>query len=342
MIDTELRVDDNCCGVSFVEFAGEKVAEMAGNDSGDGFSAYGFKANDSSSIEHIFKNDNKKILFFSIDPTNLKSIQIYRDEDWVSQDALFLMLTKLLGIDECFCRKVIGIHIIVTKKDCWEDEIKTHHTLMDLLYGQGYYAFISSLNTVCNQYGIMKRNQNSVDIISFSIGKFMIGGTYKFDNTDAKKILEIIRKDIYDYRKTNRITTSMTSKQIDAIRSGKVSLQQLLEMCLNSDSMITIANLREIGYPKIKQLEELYYREMLNSSESGQFQSIEAEWKMLKSLPFDGRKETLIQEFIQKLHLENTEYARSFRKKVEAYWDELLEENKLQGKISIYNEESDA
>lgn len=337
VIDTELRVDNNCCGVSFVEFAGEKVAEMAGNDSGDGFSAYGFKADDSSSIEHVFKNDNKKILFFSIDPTNLKSIQIYRDEDWVSQDALFLMLTKLLGIDECFCRKVIGIHVIVTKKDCWEDKINKHHTLMDLLYGQGYYAFISSLNTVCNQHGIAKRNQNTIDIIPFSIGKFLIGGTYKFDNTDAKKILELIREDMSDYCKTNRAISSMTSKQIEAVRSGKVSMQQLMDLCVKGDRNITIDSLRVLGYPKIKQLEEMYYRELLNPSDSGQFQSIEAEWKMLKSLPFDSKKEMMIQDFVQKLYLENTEYARGFRKKVEAYWEELLEENRLKGCI-FYDE----
>jgi hypothetical protein len=174
-----------------------------------------------------------------------------------------------------------------------------------------------------------------VDIIPFSIGKFMIGGTYKFDNKDAKRIIEVIRNDISNYRKNNIITSKMTSKQIDVIRSGRVPLQQLLDMCLNGDSMITINNLRAIGYPKIKQLEELYYREMLNPSGPGPFQGIEEEWKMLKSLPFDSRKETLIQEFIQKLYFENTEYARSFRKKAEAYWEELLEENKLRGYISL-------
>ena len=58
---------------------------------------------------------------------------------------------------------------------------------------------------------------------------------------------------------------------------------------------------------------------------------------MLKSLPFDSKKEMMIQDFVQKLYLENTEYARGFRKKVEAYWEELLEENRLKGCI-FYDE----
>ena len=165
----------------------------------------------------------------------------------------------------------------------------------------------------------------------------MIGETYKFDNTDAKRILELIREDMSDYCKTNRAISSMTNKQIEAIRSGKVSMQQLMDLCVKGDRNITIDSLRTLGYPKIKQLEELYYRELLNPSDSGQFQSIEAEWKMLKSLPFDSKKEMMIQNFVQKLYLENTEYARGFRKKVEAYWEELLEENRLKGCI-FYDE----
>ncbi len=54
----------------------------------------------------------------------------------------------------------------------------------------------------------------------------------------------------------------MQDTKLTPLTLGKVSLQQLLEMCLNGVSMITIENLRAIGYPKIEQLEELYYREI--------------------------------------------------------------------------------
>lgn len=332
VVDTDLFIGNHTHGVSFIEFAGEQYRDMVSIE--DCFAS----DNLGPTLSSLLGNNNPKILFWAIDLTNNYELCI-DDGSFTSihQDDMFRVVAARLQKDSSFCNKIMGIHVVVTKSDRWERRYAVEDVINKYVYREG----LSILNTICHDLRIMGNQNNTVDIIPFSIGKFMIGGTYKFDNTDAKRILEIIREDISDYHKTNRTISSMTSKQIEAIRLGKVSLQQLLEMCLNGDSMITIDNLRVIGYPKIKQLEELYYREMLSPSGSGQFQSIEAEWKMLKSLPFDGQKETLIQKFIQKLYLENTEYARSFRKKVEAYWDELLEENKLQGYIRVYNEESD-
>lgn len=338
VVDTVLRMESGLHGISFVEFAGERVTEMAGYSVEDGFCPISTPHGCYNGLGKIFRNDNKKILIFAIDPTNLKNVQIDSDiygDKWVLQSVVFELLANLLSKDVSFCKKITGIHVVVTIKDVWWKGQMDQSSLLKFVSDYGYMQVISELNDICHEFKIMNYQNNEIDLIPFPIGKFMIGDTYKFDDTDAKRILEIIRNDISKYRKTNRIITSMTSKQIDAIRSGKASFQQLLEMCLKGDSIITIDSLRTIGYPKIKQLEELYYRELLNLSGSGQFQSIEAEWKMLKSLPFDSRKETLIQEFIQKLYFENTEYARSFRKKAEAYWEELLEENKLQGRISL-------
>lgn len=335
VVDTDLYDGHANQGVSIIEFAGEKFRDMA-------FVEDSFASEDlGPTLSSILKNDNPKILFWAIDPTYHEYIVLDDGTtDYnIDQAEMFKRVSELLYKDNSFCKKIIGIHVVVTKSDKWGRRYPLNEPPVNVF---GYREGIAMLNTICHDHKIMDYHNNTVDIIPFSIGKFMIGGTYKFDNKDAKRILEVIRNDISNYRKTNRIITSMTSKQIDAIRSGKVSLLQLLEMCLNGDSMITIENLRAIGYPKIEQLEELYYREMLNPSGSGQFQSIEAEWKMLKSLPFDSRKETLIQEFIQKLYLENTKYARSFRKKAEAYWEELMEGSRTKGIIREYNEELDA
>lgn len=57
------------------------------------------------------------------------------------------------------------------------------------------------IEELAKNYDINRHLNNKVEPIPFSIGKFMMGDTYEFDNSDAKKILKLIEEDISAYNK---------------------------------------------------------------------------------------------------------------------------------------------
>jgi len=198
VVNTLLKAKGSEFGVSFIEYAGEQVADMAGNAKDDGFAPI------HSGIGSIFKNNNRKILFLAIDPTNNKTLQVGCDSEfWVYQSDVYEMVVSLMNTDRRFCETIIGIHIVITKRDLWEKELSNNSNLKDFLFHNGYRVVWENLCDLCKKNEIMQDNNYVPSISAFSIGKFMIGDTYSFDDRDARKIKDLICDDLSNHVERN-------------------------------------------------------------------------------------------------------------------------------------------
>lgn len=186
--------------VAFWEFTCQWAIDLIHNTSAEEF------APDFLVLNRLFKNKNKKILFFCIGVEKLRIFKLYDTCGCLSlsHSDVFEILASLLEKDSDFCKKLVGIHVVVTKSDVLPFGIHVDEWLLK----QGYGLFLERLKRICLKYGIMNRNGFKPDIIPFSLGKFMIGDIFHFDSTDAQKVLEIIRSDIdYDYKQSTKFTS---------------------------------------------------------------------------------------------------------------------------------------
>lgn len=185
-------------GVSFIEFAGEQVFALASNSIDDGL--YGGSV--TPDLIKILSNTNKKILFVCYDPTNLKDLQIGSCESFqhIFQSDLLSCVVSLMHRDSKFMKNVIAIHLIVTKSDVWFNH-SLERSISSIVDEGGCGGLFLQIDKLAKDYGINKHLNYKVDPIPFSIGKFMMGDTYEFDNSDAKKILKIIEEDISAYNR---------------------------------------------------------------------------------------------------------------------------------------------
>ncbi len=198
IVNTLLKHNETFNGVSFVEFAGEQVAAVAGNNVNDGLRGGGI----CPGLIKILCNNNKKILFFCYDPTNLKDLLIgeYESFQHIGQSDLLSCVVSLMHRDSKFMKNVIAIHLIVTKSDVWFNH-SLERSISSIVDEGGCGGLFLQIDKLAKDYGINKHLNYKVDPIPFSIGKFMMGDTYEFDNSDAKKILKIIEEDISAYNR---------------------------------------------------------------------------------------------------------------------------------------------
>lgn len=210
VVNTLIKCNDKYKGVSFLEFAGEQVHALAGNSIEEGLSDGIIP-----SLVKILNNNNKKIIFLTIDPTNLREFLInnQRDDDaveWVSQSyALSSVISHFKNASK-FMRNIIGFHTIISKSDLWlkgslrEDIDKSIERI-------GAKGLLLQIEQLCDKYKIA----SDTTPIPFSIGKFMPGNTYEFDDRDAKKLFQLIKKDIESYEE-NRNTLSRIKKYFNS------------------------------------------------------------------------------------------------------------------------------
>ena len=103
--------------------------------------------------------------------------------------------------DAKFCKELLAIKIIITKKD--EFGIKSTQQAINALVDNGYKVFYDGIVDLCHKYKIMPYNNFMPEVIPFCIGKFMPGNVYNFDDSDAKILLDSIRRDL-DYHHANQ------------------------------------------------------------------------------------------------------------------------------------------
>lgn len=187
--------DGNIHKIAFIEMSGEKTAEFAAMDNQESFEDLGPGA------ANLLSNDNNKVLFFVIDPTNKKNIEMgVGSQQWVMQSDVLNCVSALLSRNPTLMKKVIAIHIILTKCDTLGEYVD-QNVIENLLNSQGYQAVLADIKAICEKYDINKQTGFHVGLYPFCVGKFMSGDVYTFDETDSLKILRVIQKNTLVERK---------------------------------------------------------------------------------------------------------------------------------------------
>lgn len=189
--------------ISFIEMSGEKTALFAAMDNPTNLEDLGPGASG------LLSNDNNKVLFFVIDPTNEKNVEMgMGSQQWVMQSDVLDCVSSLLSKNPDLMKKVVAIHVILTKSDTLGDYVD-QSLIQDRLTEQGYSAVLQSIKAICQKYDINKQTGFQVGLYPFCVGKFMPGDVYTFDETDSLKILRVIQKNTIIERPTDGFIDSL-------------------------------------------------------------------------------------------------------------------------------------
>ena len=187
--------------ISLIEMSGEKTARFASINNPTGLKDLGEGA------AGLLSNENSKVFFFVIDPTaNEKEISLNalgEQPQVVKQSDALDCIASLLNQNPGLMRRVVAIHIILTKSDTLGD-IVTPEMLNDILNQQGYQAVLNRIKRICERYDINQTSDNKVGLYPFCVGKFMPGDVYTFDETDSLKILRVIQRNAIPYVNPNK------------------------------------------------------------------------------------------------------------------------------------------
>ena len=197
VIDAEINDENGYLHkISMIEMSGEKTADFAAMDNPTNLEDLGPGA------ASLLNNDNNKVLFFVIDPTNEKQITMGEYDQMVMQSDVLDCVSSLLMKNPGLMKKVVAIHVILTKSDTLGDYVD-QNIIQDRLNEQGYSSVLESIKANCNKYEINKQTGFKVGLYPFCIGKFMPGDVYTFDETDSLKILRVIQKNTVIERRTD-------------------------------------------------------------------------------------------------------------------------------------------
>lgn len=189
VIDAQIKDEDGSLRkISFIEMSGEKTARFASLENAENLEDLGPGA------ASLLSNDNYKVFFFVIDPTNEKTIELGEgNQIWVQQSDVLNCVSSLLSKHKNLMKKVVAIHVIVTKSDTLGDYVDPN-IILDLLNKQGYQAVLADIKSICQKFDINKQTGFQVGMYPFCVGKFMPGDVYTFDETDSLKIMRVIQK----------------------------------------------------------------------------------------------------------------------------------------------------
>lgn len=196
VIDGEINDEDNHLHkISLIEMSGEKTAQFAAINNPTDLADLGPGA------AGLLSNDNNKVIFFVIDPTNEKNVEMGQgSQQWVMQSDVLNCVSSLLSKNKGLMKKVVAIHVILTKSDTLGDYVD-RDVIQEVLNSQGYQAVLEDIKGICEQYNINKQTGFHVGLYPFCVGKFMPGDVYTFDETDSLKVLRVIQKNTVPRRK---------------------------------------------------------------------------------------------------------------------------------------------
>lgn len=183
-IDDEKHFSHN---LSIIEMAGEKTRDFAFIKNPTSLEDLGPGASS------LLQNNNNKVIFFVIDPTNEKDIVLDDGSEILfKQDNVLNSIASLLEKNPTLMKKVRAIHLILTKSDTL-GEYADANVIQSHLTKQGYLAVMNRIKKICEKYDINKGTGFQVGLFPFSVGKFMPGDVYTFDETDSLKLLRVIQ-----------------------------------------------------------------------------------------------------------------------------------------------------
>ena len=142
----------------------------------------------------LLSNRNKKIVFFVITPSNEKTIGWMDTGEpiIIKQSDIIRSILALLQRNNKIMREIVSLHFILTKCDSLGEDID-QDIIRDRLIEQGYMECFQYAKSICQKYDINRQIGYSVGLYPFSLGKFMPGDTYTYDDTRALMILRAIR-----------------------------------------------------------------------------------------------------------------------------------------------------
>ena len=202
--------------INLVEMAGEDFAfKLAKNPDGQ----ISFKDMGAGAPE-LLSNNNRKAFFLIVDPT-ARTIAFNRvisstDENGNPISSLirtnvnqFTILKRMVDLftdpeNKSIMEKVDAIHIIVTKADVLGNDEKRDKEAFDL-FMKKYQAIIQPLVNLCQEYGINVATEGYPKLYTFSLGNFYVGGIYQYDETDANKLVNVIKNNVWGIKKPSFI-----------------------------------------------------------------------------------------------------------------------------------------
>ena len=204
LIDASIKDENGLLHMlSFIDMSGEKTAIFASMENPSNFKDLGIGA------ERLLSNNNNKVLIFVIDPTSAeKIVEVNGVPLSVCQDDMLGCVASLLAKNPELMRKVVAIHIVLTKSDTI-GEFVNEETIRNLLEKQNYTSVLLSIKELCEQYNVNKQTNYNVGLYPFCVGKFLPGEVYTFDETDSLKILRMIQKNTVPIRPKKRTFLDM-------------------------------------------------------------------------------------------------------------------------------------
>ena len=218
-IQAAIQENKNRHEINLVELAGEDFAlKIARNERGQiRFRDMG------AGVQEILVNGNRKVFFFIVDPTSdyakivrYKQIRNAAGElvlDQYGQPSTqpveYLVhqptsLQEMAGMldgnenDQDVLQYVDAIHFIVTKADVLGDnqEERKQKAKEILMNNPAYCQTIRTLTEICRRKGINqhpdKRLNGVPHLFTFSLGKFMPGGSFDYVSADSDALVNII------------------------------------------------------------------------------------------------------------------------------------------------------
>lgn len=197
--------EENEHRVSLVEMSGEtvvfKIATNALNtltleDMGEG-------------AAKLLSNNNRKVIFFVIDPSRdgVLDIQSTETGDRVqaSQAQVIERIVDLLSSAENreILKNVDTIHFIMAKSDMLKcDESQRRDKATEIL-NTTYCNAVNKIKRICSRYQYINASceeGEKVKVYPFSLGKFMVGQNLAYRSTDSKTIIELIKNSTVSIR----------------------------------------------------------------------------------------------------------------------------------------------
>lgn len=180
--------------LTFVEISGEAFSHIAEGLNG------GAEVWNNLGAGQCLRSNNRKLLFFIVDYGVFKGTNtLFRDTDQLQalQNSLTVLSTDGEGParqKNCTMSKVDTVAVIVTKSDLMGENLPSG-VKMDMAKSYleaKFNGFMNNLYDVCQQFGINRPNGYSPYILTFSLGKLLIGNKCLYDSTDSANIIEFM------------------------------------------------------------------------------------------------------------------------------------------------------
>ena len=208
-IQADIRDNDKKYSLNLIEMAGEDFAFKIA-DNPDGIVSF---EDMGAGVTDLLLNKNKKAFFIIVDPTAQRvafnylsketdekgNVRTYLIRRTVDQKIILKRLVDLLSLPENkkILKNVKSINVIVTKADLLgrgqeREEEATRR------FVENYKSIMNSLIMLCTENKINLRMNLSPMLLTFSLGKFYVGGVYQYDPTDANNLIVALKYFIKD------------------------------------------------------------------------------------------------------------------------------------------------